>query len=620
MLPDSPYSTNHNDIPQYGNTSCAGSSRTALLSPLYQRGALDATGMPSLDTIGLPTPQTPSRFLDFSDQNHTANHTAASRLADENATLRQQNHDLSIELRTLQTAHEQLLAVVSAAMEPPVHALTLQERLDDPTTGPLKEDDFKNAVRFWHKKSYTGPTNASNVEESGNKHACHYLEDETGQVIDIWRVNVIRERARAFWIQLYYAGKAPLQWSYAPLDTMQDFHQCMNHFKEFRLCADNWKAAQLGYMYYSGWLTKFKRSHPGIKQDLWDEPIGVESSRSSLKREAETPPAIDLEEDDTPAPVPKKHKTAGGKSSSGKGKAVLKIKNPFAAPALATADTTSTTTTLSATPSEPAVPPAPSFAAPAPSSAAPAPSSAAPAPSSAAPAPSSAAPAPSSAAPAPSSALPAPSSALPAPSSAPPTTSSTPPAQPSVSPVDATCANTDTLAAIPNTAPSGETSHGDCEAHATGGNKRPPGDTELTTATPGRSLEDPPSTLAAVPAADAAAPAVQTRSVVVTGKKGGARVREGAGSLYTPTSSLTVRNLCGMEWKKANPKGTTGAFGAYYDSLTQAEQDRFVQLSKTKKAEAKASAVKDIAVLPASATVSLPTQAAGASSESSSGT
>ncbi|KAH9924244.1 hypothetical protein B0H21DRAFT_890537 [Amylocystis lapponica] len=532
MLPDSPYSTNHNDIPQYGNTS---------------------------------------------------------------------------------TAHEQLLAVVSAAMEPPVHALTLQERLDDPTTGPLKEDDFKNAVRFWHKKSYTGPTNASNVEESGNKHACHYLEDETGQVIDIWRVNVIRERARAFWIQLYYAGKAPLQWSYAPLDTMQDFHQCMNHFKEFRLCADNWKAAQLGYMYYSGWLTKFKRSHPGIKQDLWDEPIGVESSRSSLKREAETPPAIDLEEDDTPAPVPKKHKTAGGKSSSGKGKAVLKIKNPFAAPALATADTTSTTTTLSATPSEPAVPPAPSFAAPAPSSAAPAPSSAAPAPSSAAPAP-------SSAAPAPSSALPAPSSAPPTTSSTPPTTSSTPPAQPSVSPVDATCANTDTLAAIPNTAPSGETLHGDCEAHATGGNKRPPGDTELTTATPGRSLEDPPSTLAAVPAADAAAPAVQTRSVVVTGKKGGARVREGAGSLYTPTSSLTVRNLCGMEWKKANPKGTTGAFGAYYDSLTQAEQDRFVQLSKTKKAEAKASAVKDIAVLPASATVSLPTQAAGASSESSSGT
>ncbi|KAH9914091.1 hypothetical protein B0H21DRAFT_887204 [Amylocystis lapponica] len=544
MLPDSPYSTNHNDIPQYGNTSCAGSSRTALLSPLYQRGALDATGMPSLDTIGLPTPQTPSRFLDFSDQNHTANHTAASRLADENATLRQQNHDLSIELRTLQTAHEQLLAVVSAAMEPPVHALTLQERLDDPTTGPLKEDDFKNAVRFWHKKSYTGPTNASNVEESGNKHACHYLEDETGQVIDIWRVNVIRERARAFWIQLYYAGKAPLQWSYAPLDTMQDFHQCMNHFKEFRLCADNWKAAQLGYMYYSGWLTKFKRSHPGIKQDLWDEPIGVESSRSSLKREAETPPAIDLEEDDTPAPVPKKHKTAGGKSSSGKGKAVLKVSKihlliPNVQRGTCFGDCGYHEHDYNT---------------------------------------------------------------------------------PSVSPVDATCANTDTLAAIPNTAPSGETSHGDCEAHATGGNKRPPGDTELTTATPGRSLEDPPSTLAAVPAADAAAPAVQTRSVVVTGKKGGARVREGAGSLYTPTSSLTVRNLCGMEWKKANPKGTTGAFGAYYDSLTQAEQDRFVQLSKTKKAEAKASAVKDIAVLPASATVSLPTQAAGASSESSSGT
>ncbi|KAH9946828.1 hypothetical protein B0H21DRAFT_707228 [Amylocystis lapponica] len=428
-------------------------------------------------------------------------------------------------------------------MEPPVRALTLQERLDDPTTGPLKEDDFKNAVRFWHKKSYTGPTNASNLEESGNKHACHYLEDETGQVIDIWRVNVIRERARAFWIQLYYAGKAPLQWSYAPLDTMQDFHQCMNHFKEFRLCADNWKAAQLGFMYYSGWLTKFKKSHPGIKQDLWDEPICVGSSRSSLKREAETPPAIELEEDDTPAPVPKKHKTAGGKSSSGKGKAVLKIKNPFVAPASATADPTSMATTPSATPSEPAVPPAPL--------------------------------------------------------SAPPAPSSPPPAQPSVLPADATtCANTDTLAATPNTATGGETLHGDCESHASGSNKRTPGDTEVTMATPVGSREDPPAP-AAVPAADVAAPAVQ--SVAVTGKKSGVRMREGAGSLYTPTSSLTVRNLCGMEWKKANPKGTTGAFGAYYDSLTEAEKDRFAQLSKAKKAEAKASVVKDTPLATATA-------------------
>ncbi|KAH9937977.1 hypothetical protein B0H21DRAFT_825364 [Amylocystis lapponica] len=550
-LPDSPYLGGAN-INRIDNHQYSG----ALLSPLYQRGALDATG--------LPTPQTPSRFLDFTlDQSHAA----GSRLADEYATLRQQYHELSIELRTLQTSHEQLLAVVSASLQPPARILTLQERLDDPTTGPLKEDDFKDTVRFWHKKTYNGPTNASNVEELGNKHACHFLEDETGQVIDVWRVNVIRERARAFWIQLYYAGKAPLQWSYAPLDTMQEFHQCMNHFKEFRLCADDWKADQLGFKYYSGWLTKFKNSHPGIKQELWDEPINVEPGRSSLKREAEGTP-IELDED-TPAPVPKKQKISGGKSSSSKGKAVIKMKNPFAVPALAAADSTSTTPALS------------------------------------------------SALPVLLSTSPAPSSAL---LSAPPVLSSTSPAQPSVSPTDATTyanTSTDTLAATPNTAANSGTSHGDCEAHATGGNKngatltatgvtntlqdtvtRTPGDTEVTMATPVGSREDPPAP-AAVPAADVAAPAVQ--SVAVTGKKSGARMREGAGSLYTPTSSLTVRNLCGMEWKKANPKGTTGAFGAYYDSLTEAEKDWFAQLSKAKKAEAKASVVKDTPLATATA-------------------
>ena len=149
----------------------------------------------------------------------------------------------------------------------PVRETTLQERLEDPKSGPIKAHEVPN-VNFWNKKDYTSSGGISALDAKPT-HAAQYLEDENGTVISRERVKMICAHARRFWITLYCDGEAPAMWSSASHKTLAAFSEHMNEYVEFRLCAGGWKALALAYGRYSNWLRKYKKRFPNIKQKFW---------------------------------------------------------------------------------------------------------------------------------------------------------------------------------------------------------------------------------------------------------------------------------------------------------------------------------------------------------------
>ncbi|KAH9925073.1 hypothetical protein B0H21DRAFT_824465 [Amylocystis lapponica] len=97
---------------------------------------------------------------------------------------------------------------------------------------------------------------------------------------------------------------------------------------------------------------------------------------------------------------------------------------------------------------------------------------------------------------------------------------------------------------------------------------------------------------------DALLPATSTSSVKQspeqpTTKSGSAKAGATNVKVYKPSLSTTARNLCGIEWKKKNPTGTTEDFANYYNGLLPGARKAFVEQSKQLKAAAKLAAPGD---------------------------
>lgn len=96
-----------------------------------------------------------------------------------------------------------------------------------------------------------------------------YVENENGECVDGHRASDIRKVARAIWVRLADAGKAPKSWMKADLATADEYNrEMLQRYPELRLCEANWKAAHIAIENYPSWHTNYFKNSSVEQQGL----------------------------------------------------------------------------------------------------------------------------------------------------------------------------------------------------------------------------------------------------------------------------------------------------------------------------------------------------------------
>jgi len=81
-----------------------------------------------------------------------------------------------------------------------------------------------------------------------------YMEKEDGTQQDEVTKDAARATARGFWLRLLKAGKAPLTFGRLEVGIKHEYIMLMEKtYPWLRLCANHWKAEQIGHNHYSQW-------------------------------------------------------------------------------------------------------------------------------------------------------------------------------------------------------------------------------------------------------------------------------------------------------------------------------------------------------------------------------
>ncbi|KAH9911981.1 hypothetical protein B0H21DRAFT_828869, partial [Amylocystis lapponica] len=152
-------------------------------------------------------------------------------------------------------------------------------------------------INIAHRESGEGEEGAD--DDSGGKQ-CRYLEDDQGHTLSRARIDRMRDHARAIWNHFADNNRAPGTWSQAPLDVRNEFRtEMVSRFPELRLCDDDWKTDYLATKNYPNWHKRRYPKTPVIK----DEHHG-QSSRAKRTATSSSP----TNSEDLPMPMPKKAK------------------------------------------------------------------------------------------------------------------------------------------------------------------------------------------------------------------------------------------------------------------------------------------------------------------------
>ncbi|KAH9918104.1 hypothetical protein B0H21DRAFT_847417 [Amylocystis lapponica] len=516
------------------------------VSPLQRRG--------SLGLSGLSPAYAPGGYVDSPDPR-----AQMLRLTAENEALRHENYENALNLSKLRGSHEELTRAytgllqvvstlqVSAARKSSAGTEDSTEEAEDSTVVPVKsgrygQAKFSTREKFeaW-RKSQRGASDINvahqesgegeeGVDDDSGGKQCRYLEDDQGQTLSRVRVDRMRDHARAIWNHFAVSGRAPATWSQAPLDVRNEFRtEMVSRFPELRLCEDDWKTDYLATKNYPNW---HKRRYPKTTV-IKDEHHG-HSSRA--KRTATSSSLTDSE--DLPVQMPKKAKVADTEPTESlhDGIATNVAIDKGKGPDVIAKETGTEPTLQNRIAGHPVVDKGKR----------------------------------------PALVLKNVLSGL--------FKVSSPGVDTGPLPDEPTgTSNTGTLtSAMIGSIPAPTTSLAANAALVDTGEASIPPTCEPNT---------PPDVL--LPATSTSSGKLEQSPVQPTTKSGSAKAGATNVKIYKPSLSTTARNLCGIEWKKKNPTGTTEDFANYYNGLLPGARKAFTEQSKQLKAAAKLAAPGD---------------------------
>ena len=196
---------------------------------------------------------------------------------------------------------------------PPIPTSSLSKALPD---RPLSHSDYP-LVRYWFRKDWINwkkeKSAAVKVDPSlpmskgrgpqGVNVTMHYMENESGDVVDGYCTSEMRKFARSIWTQLKAAKKAPKSWGKAELDVAVHYRREMcRHFPEFALCELDWKAEQLATDNYPNWVA----NNLAVVKEESSDTAQTKRRGDSVDRVSKRPKTIESDTlpSDTAPPAP----------------------------------------------------------------------------------------------------------------------------------------------------------------------------------------------------------------------------------------------------------------------------------------------------------------------------
>jgi hypothetical protein len=169
-----------------------------------------------------------------------------------------------------------------------------------PSTHPAADREKYPLVKYWYRHEW----NAAEVNQAarigaqgktrvalGENVSLKFIEDETGVVIDGFRVTAIRRFARELWAGLNSIGKAPKTWGKVDAAVAAQYRNEMEQkYPELRLCDNHWKADLIATLGYPSWSNSHLEKEEHLKRSSANPPPDAKKPRTFM--DASAPPPI----------------------------------------------------------------------------------------------------------------------------------------------------------------------------------------------------------------------------------------------------------------------------------------------------------------------------------------